>query len=149
MIRRKVMSLKSLSKAGSRMPSRVIAGSYEGKQGPAFTFTPIQLWDVELKSGKAVDFKLEDGHTVALLCFNGELTLNAKKKLGRSELALFSRQGETITVAAEKDSKILLMSGEPIPEPVVGYGPFVMNSHAEIGQAIQDYQSGKMGTLDG
>jgi len=127
---------------------RVIAGSYEGKQGPAFTFTPIQLWDVELKSGKAVDFKLEDGHTVALLCFNGELTLNGRKKLGRSELALFSRQGETITVAAEKDSKILLMSGEPIAEPVVGYGPFVMNTHAEIGQAIQDYQSGKMGTLD-
>jgi len=127
---------------------RVIAGSFEEKQGPAFTFTPIQLWDVALKAGKAVDFKLEDGHTVALLCFDGQLTLNAKKKLGRSELALFSRQGETITIAAEKDSKILLMSGEPIAEPVVGYGPFVMNSHAEIGQAIQDYQSGKMGTLD-
>jgi redox-sensitive bicupin YhaK (pirin superfamily) len=127
---------------------RVIAGSYESKQGPAFTFTPIELWDVAMKGGKAVDFKLGDGHTVALLLFNGEIQINGRKKLRRSELALFSREGETITLAAEEDSTLLLMSGEPIAEPVVGYGPFVMNTHAEIGQAIQDYQSGRMGTLE-
>jgi len=127
---------------------RVIAGSYEGKHGPASTFTPIQLWDASLKAGKGVDFKLENGHTVALLVFDGEVLINSAKQLRRSELALFSRQGETITLASEKDSRVLLMSGEPIPEPVVGYGPFVMNTHAEIGQAIQDYQSGKMGTLE-
>jgi redox-sensitive bicupin YhaK (pirin superfamily) len=128
---------------------RVIAGSYEGKSGPAFTFTPIQLWDVDLKGGHAVDFKLEDGHTAALLVFRGEISVNGKKKVPATQLALLTRQGETVSLAAEQDSKILLMSGEPIAEPVVGYGPFVMNSHAEIGQAIQDYQSGKMGTLDG
>jgi redox-sensitive bicupin YhaK (pirin superfamily) len=127
---------------------RVIAGSYAGTRGPAVTFTPIQLWDLELRAGRSADFKLENGHTAALLAFDGELRLNGAKALKKAELALFSRQGETVSLAAERDSRLLLMSGEPIAEPVVGYGPFVMNSHAEIGQAIRDYQSGKMGTLE-
>lgn len=126
---------------------RVIAGEYEGRKGPADTFTPINLWDVTLKAGHAADFRLPDGHTLAILNFSGAATLNGNKKLNGSELALFDRQGETVTIAADKDTALLLMSGEPILEPIVGYGPFVMNSHAEIGQAIQDYQSGKMGTL--
>ena len=127
---------------------RVIAGAYEGEQGPGVTFTPINLWDISLQGGKGTDFKLQNGHTVALLVFSGEVLINGTQKLHRSELALFSRQGETITLSADKDASVLLMSGEPIPEPVVGYGPFVMNTHAEIGQAIEDYQSGKMGTLE-
>ncbi|MBV8881199.1 MAG: pirin family protein [Planctomycetaceae bacterium] len=127
---------------------RVIAGSYEGQQGPASTFTPINLWDLQLQGGHAVDLKLKEGHTVALMSFGGEVSINGKKKLVKSELALLDRQGETVTLSAEKDARLLLMAGEPIPEPVVGYGPFVMNSHAEIGEAIKDYQSGKMGALE-
>lgn len=127
---------------------RVIAGDYSGTKGPAFTFTPINLWDLTLKGGHAVDFKLTDEHTLALLNFSGAVTINGKKKLNGAEVALFDRQGDTVSLSAEKDTALLLMSGEPIAEPVVGYGPFVMNSHAEIGQAIQDYQSGKMGALE-
>lgn len=140
-------SIPEVAIPGGAGTVRVIAGEYEGKKGPAATFTPIQLWDLTLKGGHAVDFKLADGHTLALLNFDGEISINGKKKLGPSELALFDRQGETITLSAAKDTALLLMSGEPILEPIVGYGPFVMNSHAEIGQAIQDYQSGKMGSL--
>jgi len=127
---------------------RVIAGAYEGIRGPASTFTPIQLWELALGAGNAVDFKLGDGHTAALLAFEGRVAINGGKILEKSELALLSRQGEVVSVVAERDSALLLLSGEPIPEPVVGYGPFVMNSHAEIGQAIRDYQSGAMGTLE-
>jgi redox-sensitive bicupin YhaK (pirin superfamily) len=127
---------------------RVIAGAYEGTRGPASTFTPIHLWELALRAGKAVDLKLGDGHTAALLAFDGRVALNGGKTLASSELAHLSRQGEIVTLSAERDSALLLMSGEPIAEPVVGYGPFVMNSHAEIGQAIRDYQSGAMGSLE-
>jgi quercetin 2,3-dioxygenase len=127
---------------------RVIAGAYEGTKGPAFTFTPIQLWDLTLKAGKAVDLKLEDGHNTCLLVFKGEVKVNTSRPVKAAELAVLTRQGETVSLSAGKeDAMVLLMSGEPIEEPVVGYGPFVMNTHAEIGQAIQDYESGKMGSL--
>ena len=145
--------------ASSRIPTvplpegaggvRVIAGEYEGSRGPASTHTPINLWDVTLQAGRAVDFKVTDGHTLLLHAFRGAVEVNGSRTLKETELAVLHRQGETVTLKAEKDSRLLLMSGEPIDEPVVGYGPFVMNSHAEISQAIEDYESGKMGTLDG
>jgi redox-sensitive bicupin YhaK (pirin superfamily) len=128
---------------------RVIAGEYNGSKGPASTHTPINLWDLTLKAGRAVDLKFTDGHTLLLHGFRGAVTINGAKTLKEAELAILHRQGETITLKAEKDSELLLMSGEPIDEPVVGYGPFVMNSHAEISQAIEDYEGGKMGTLEG
>ena len=133
---------------GGAGTARIIAGAFDGHQGPAFTFTPIQLWDLTIKAGKAADFKLEDGHNTCLLVFKGEVKVNAAKPVKAAELAVLTRQGETVSLAAgREDATVLLMSGQPIEEPVVGYGPFVMNTHAEIGQAIQDYESGKMGTL--
>ncbi len=128
---------------------RVIAGEYGGSKGPASTHTPINLWDLTLKAGRAVDLKVTDGHTLLLHGFRGAVVINGAKTLKEAELAILHRQGETITLKAEKDSELLVMSGEPIDEPVVGYGPFVMNSHAEISQAIEDYEGGKMGTLEG
>ncbi|HZE98075.1 MAG TPA: pirin family protein [Planctomycetota bacterium] len=130
---------------------RVIAGEYFDKKGPAFTFTPINLWDITLKAGEVVDLNFPEAHAVAILVFHGDVKINGSKPVKQSELALMTRQGETVSLSAQgkEGVTVLLMSGAAIDEPVVGYGPFVMNTHAEIGQAIQDYESGKMGTLEG
>ena len=126
---------------------RVIAGSYDGKSGPAHTFSPMNLWDVRLKAGKRVTFALPDGDTTAVFVLKGVARSVDGQPIGEAELALFEREGRSITIDAVEDTTLLLLAGTPIDEPVVGYGPFVMNSDAEIRQAVSDYQSGKMGHL--
>ena len=126
---------------------RVIAGEFGGKKGPAKTFTPINLWDVNLKADKSAELPLPDGHTTTFLVLSGEVTVNGEKAAGEGDLAIFARAGTGITVKAKTDAKLLVMDGEPFAEPVVGHGPFVMNSRAEIQQAFEDYQLGKMGEL--
>jgi redox-sensitive bicupin YhaK (pirin superfamily) len=126
---------------------RVIAGEYNGHKGAAKTFTPINLWDVNLRAGKSVEFPLPDGHTTTFLVLSGEVTVNGERDAGEGDLAIFGRAGDSITVKAKTDAKLLVMDGEPIPEPVVGQGPFVMNSRAEIQQAFEDFQLGRMGEL--
>ena len=127
---------------------RVIAGEYGSQKGPAKTFTPINLWDVNLKAGKQVEFPLPNGHTTAFLVLSGDLVVNGERAAGEGDLAIFARAGNGITVRAKSDAKLLLMDGQPLDEPVVGHGPFVMNSRAEIQQAFEDYQLGKMGEID-
>jgi redox-sensitive bicupin YhaK (pirin superfamily) len=126
---------------------RVIAGSYGDARGPARTFTPINLWDVRLKSRKTALFELPEGHMTAVFVLKGGVSVNGSTKVGASELVTFGRQGTGITIEADTDTILLVLGGEPIDEPVVGYGPFVMNTEAEIRRAIQDYQSGRMGHL--
>jgi quercetin 2,3-dioxygenase len=126
---------------------RIIAGEYDGHKGPAKTFTPINLWDVSLSSGKSAALALPNGHTTAFLVLSGEAVANGEKTAREGELAIFSRAGEGVTVEAKSDTRILVMTGEPIAEPIVGHGPFVMNSRAEIQQAFEDYQLGRMGEL--
>jgi len=126
---------------------RVIAGEYGGRKGPAKTFTAINLWDVNLLAGKSAELPLPDGHTTTFLVLSGKITVNGERDAGEGDLAIFARAGDRIKVTAKTDAKLLVMDGEPIPEPVVGHGPFVMNSRAEIQQAFEDYQLGKMGEL--
>jgi redox-sensitive bicupin YhaK (pirin superfamily) len=126
---------------------RVIAGEFSGQKGAAKTFTPINLWDVDLRAHKSVELPLPDGHTTAFLVLSGEVIVNGQEKAGPGDLAIFARSGDAITVQAEAETKLLVMDGEPIPEPVVGQGPFVMNSRAEIQQAFKEYQLGRMGEL--
>jgi len=118
---------------------RFIAGEYGGQKGPTKTFTPINLWDVNLRAGKSAELPLPDGHTTAFLMLSGQVEVNGKKA-GEGDLAIFARDGNSITVKAKTDAKLLVMDGEPIAEPVVGHGPFVMNSRAEIQQAFEDYK---------
>jgi hypothetical protein len=125
---------------------RVIAGSYGGHEGPAKTFSPINLWDVNLRSGESAELPLPNGHTTTFLVLSGEVEVDGKKA-GEGDLAIFARNGDSITVKAKTDAKLLVMDGEPIDEPVVGQGPFVMNSRAEIQQAFKDYQLGHMGEI--
>ena len=127
--------------------ARIIAGSLGEAHGPAKTFTPVNLWDVRLKGGKGAVFELPPGQMAAVFVLKGGVTVNGSTKIGASELVTFSREGGAITIDADVDSTVLVLGGEPIDEPVVGYGPFVMNSEAEIRRAIEDYRSGRMGHL--
>jgi len=132
---------------------RVIAGEYGGGRGPAKTFTPINLWDVSLRAGNSADLPLPDGHTTLFLVLSGEVTVNGEREgpsrtgIHEGDLVIFARSGDGISVKAKSEAKLLVMDGEPIAEPIVGHGPFVMNSRAEIQQAFEDYQLGRMGEL--
>jgi redox-sensitive bicupin YhaK (pirin superfamily) len=127
---------------------RVIAGEYAGAKGPAKTLTPINLWDLDLRGGKSAELPLTNGHTTAFLVLSGEVAVNdSGSEAVAGDLAIFGRSGDGIAVRARTNAKLLLMDGEPIAEPVVGRGPFVMNTYAEIEQAFADYQSGLMGRI--
>jgi len=126
---------------------RVIAGQFQGSKGPARTCTPIDLWDLRLARGARADLTLPEGHNTALLVISGSLRLNRSKVAIDAELALFDRTGSDIAVEAQSNTTALVLSGMPINEPIVGRGPFVMNTEEEIRQAILDYQSGRLGTL--
>jgi redox-sensitive bicupin YhaK (pirin superfamily) len=127
---------------------RVIAGSFRSAKGPARTFSPIELWDVRLRAGRPVEFELPQGHTAMLLVQRGAVRFDGAKEAKATEMALLERDGGAVKLEATADARVLVLAGEPIHEPVVGYGPFVMNTKAQIGSAIADYESGKMGRLD-
>jgi quercetin 2,3-dioxygenase len=126
---------------------RVIAGSYLGRKGPAHTFTPIQVYDLRLKAGRRVSLSLPSGYNTAIFVLEGRATVNGSREAGEAELIVCKRDGSQVMVEAQKDSRLLIMSGEPIEEPIARYGPFVMNTREELIQAAQDYQAGKMGHL--
>ena len=126
---------------------RVIAGEFGDRKGPAKTFTPINLWDVNLTAGKSVELALPDAHTTTFLVLKGEVVVNGEQEAGEGALVIFAREDDRIAIKAKSDTTLLVMSGEPINEPIVGQGPFVMNSRAEIQQAFEDYQLGRMGEL--
>jgi redox-sensitive bicupin YhaK (pirin superfamily) len=126
---------------------RVIAGSVGGTKGPARTFTPIELYDLRLRAGHSMPLQVPNGYNVGLLVLSGQASVERSHKLTEAELAVFASTGEPITIIAEEDATILVMAGEPIDEPVARYGPFVMNTKAELVQAVNDYQAGKMGHL--
>lgn len=126
---------------------RVIAGICNGTTGPAHSFTPMNLWDLRLNAGHRAELRIPNGHTAALLVLKGKLGAASGEYVDEAELAVFERNGELLAVDVLEDSAVLLLSGEPISEPVVGQGPFVMNTQSEIRQAIADYQSGRMGRI--
>ncbi|MBM7062910.1 pirin family protein [Pseudomonas sp. UL073] len=128
---------------------RLIAGSYAGQHGPAQTFTPMDVWDLRLQQGKRVSLPLHEGWSTALVVLRGTLQINGGELAREGHLVLFERAGSELLLEANNDTSLLLLSGAPLDEPVVGYGPFVMNSQAEISQAIADFQSGAFGAMPG
>lgn len=126
----------------------IIAGEFGGEKGPATTFTPVHLFNLKMKKGERADFSFPSGYTTAVLAIEGSALVNGTEKLPVNNLALLERDGEEFTVEALEDGIFLLMSGEPINEPIAQYGPFLMNTQSEIAQAIDDYQQGKFGYLE-
>ena len=126
---------------------RVIAGEYLEHKGPANTFTPINVWDLRLEPGARVNLPVPKGHTTLVAVLNGSVQINDTDVLREAELANLDREGQEIVLESNNDARLLVLSGEPIDEPVVGYGPFVMNTEGEIKQAMLDFQSGKFGAL--
>ncbi len=126
---------------------RVIAGEFAGTKGPANTFTPIHVWDLRLTSGRRTELAVPAGYTTVLVVLRGAARINGSEAIESAEVGLFDRAGQSIGIEAAQDTTALLLCGEPIDEPIVGQGPFVMNTAQEIRQAMADYRSGKMGHL--
>jgi redox-sensitive bicupin YhaK (pirin superfamily) len=126
---------------------RVIAGDYAGQTGPARTFTPINIWDLRLGRDKTTTLTLPEGHTVALAVLGGTVLVNGEEVARGGQLVAFARTGGAITLEANNDVTVLVLSGAPINEPVVAHGPFVMNSVGEIKQAMLDFEQGRFGAM--
>jgi quercetin 2,3-dioxygenase len=128
--------------------ARVIAGELLGRIGPARTFTPVGLFDVILKAGERFELPIEEGHNAAVVLRKGNVTLNGSEQLqGEAQIAPLTEDGDGVVIEAKADSQLLILSGEPIREPVASYGPFVMNTEEELRQAMMDYRAGRMGHL--
>ena len=141
--------IPSLPLADGAGSLRLIAGEFAGEKGPARTFTPIDVWDLRLNGGKAVTLDLHAGRNTALVVLKGTVQVNGKELAREGQLVLFEREGEQISLESNNDAMVLLLSGEPIDEPIVGHGPFVMNTEQEIHQAFADFQSGQFGQMHG
>ena len=128
---------------------RLIAGEYKGEKGAADTFTEMNVWDIVLNAGKKAVLEIPEAHNLSMVVLRGNVTLNGKEQAGAEQLVGFEKSGGNVHIeAGSEEVKILLLSGVPIDEPVVGYGPFVMNTAEEIRQAISDFKSGKFGSID-
>ncbi|MBM6447422.1 MULTISPECIES: pirin family protein [Pseudomonas] len=128
---------------------RLIAGEFDGHTGPSRTFTPIDVWDLRLNAGKLLTLDLHEGRNTALVVLRGAVQVNGLESVRQGQLALLDRKGDQLTLEASTDAVVLLLSGEPIDEPIVGHGPFVMNTEQEIHQAFADFQSGRFGQMHG
>lgn len=128
---------------------RVIAGAYQGHQGPARTFTAMDVWDLRLNAGAHLQLPIAAGRNAALVVLRGNVRVNGEREAGPASLVLLERDGEHVQVEALDEVSLLLLSGEPIDEPIVGYGPFVMNSQAEIAESFSDFQAGRFGQMVG
>ncbi len=127
--------------------ARIIAGEYRGVKGPARTVTPVDLWDLRLAAGRSTRLNSPEGHAAILLVRKGAVTINGSTSARGVALVVCDRAGDGLDVACDEDATVLFLGGALIDEPVVGHGPFVMNTSEEIRQAIVDYRSGRMGAL--
>ncbi|WP_274585036.1 pirin family protein [Neisseria leonii] len=135
--------------AGGAGHLRLIAGEYGGVSGAAETFTPINVWDVQIHAGQTADLAVPSGHRLLMVVLRGQVRFSETDTAEAGQLAVFEDGGDTVSIhAGSGDVKILLLSGEPINEAVAAYGPFVMNTSEEIRQALNDFKHGRFGSID-
>lgn len=134
-----------VDEAGSMV--RIIAGEFKGVRGPAETFTPVEMYDIRLKDAAALTFDIPEKNNTVLLITKGSVRINETKDAVFKDFVLFGHVGEKIKLEALEESYVLVLSGEPIREPIASYGPFVMNTRQEIMQAVDDYNSGRFGKI--
>lgn len=128
---------------------RIIAGEHQDIKGAADTFTELNVWDVVINAKAQASLTLPATHSLSLVILRGSVTINHQERAKAGDLVGFEQsEGEVTILAGDEEVRILLLSGVPLREPVVGYGPFVMNNHEEIRQAIRDFNSGRFGNLD-
>lgn len=125
----------------------VIAGDYKGNKGPAFTFTPVNMMNAKLKAGGKADFSFPENFNTGALVIEGNVKVNGEN-VASDHFVLFENKGEEFTLEATEDAIVLIISGEPINEPIFPHGPFVMNTREEIIQAFEDFNTGKFGYLE-
>jgi redox-sensitive bicupin YhaK (pirin superfamily) len=134
---------------GTGAYARVIAGELKGAKGPAKTFTPVNVFDVRLEAGADGELNLPEGQNSAIVLLRGDVVINGSSALtGEAGIAPLSAVGEAVFIHAKAESLLLILSGAPLNEPVASYGPFVMNTEAELRQAAEDYRAGRMGHLN-
>ncbi|EAR7789377.1 pirin family protein [Salmonella enterica] len=126
---------------------RVIAGRYEEAKGPADTFSPLNVWNMRLLRDRQLTLSQPEGWSTALVVLKGNITLNGTTPVNEAQLVVLSQQGKTLHFETSSDASVLLLSGEPLNEPIVGYGPFVMNTKQEIAEAVRDFNSGRFGQI--
>jgi len=141
-------SIPTVALAGDAGTVRVIAGDFNGTSGAARTFTPVILWDVKLRKEAQVHLPVPAGFTAAVFVRSGSAWVGGTHSASSRQLAVLDRAGAGVLLQAEEESEFLVVGGEPIDEPVVTHGPFVMNTHEEILTAIDDTRSGRLGRLD-
>ena len=126
----------------------VIAGEYQNEKGPASTFSPVNLMNAKLKKGGKADFSFPANFNTAALVVEGSISVNGEKNVPTDHFILFKNEGENFIIEATEDAVVLVISGEPLNEPIFAHGPFVMNSREEIIQAFEDFNTGKFGYLE-
>jgi redox-sensitive bicupin YhaK (pirin superfamily) len=135
-------------KEGPGAYARVIAGELHGVHGPAKTFTPVNVLDVRMEAGSRASLNLPIGQNSAVILLRGDVTVGGNSSLeGTAKVARLSPSGDTVTIEAKAESLLLVLSGEPLREPIASYGPFVMNTDDELRQAFEDYRAGRMGRI--
>ncbi|EMP6171822.1 TPA: pirin family protein [Citrobacter amalonaticus] len=127
--------------------ARIIAGQYQQTTGPAHTFSPLNVWDMRLQQARQVTLSQPEGWSTALVVLKGSITVNGSTIASEAQLVVLSQQGDALHLEATHDASVLLLSGEPLNEPIVGYGPFVMNTRQEIAEAVRDFNAGRFGQL--
>ncbi len=126
----------------------VITGEYNGVKGPASTFTPLSMFNAKLAGNAITEFSFPESFNTGFLVIEGEVKINDGKIVPENNFVFFDRKGNNILLEALKASTVLILSGEPVNEPIASYGPFVMNTDAEIRQAYKDFREGKFGYLE-
>ena len=126
----------------------IIAGEYNQTKGVASTFSPVNMLNAKLNEGGKANFSFPANYNTVLLVIEGEVKVNNQEVVPTDHLLLFTNEGEDFSIEATENSVVLILSGEPLNEPIASYGPFVMNTQEQIREAFKDFNNGKFGTLE-